>query len=135
MRPVTLFSVAFAGLVCAVTPVGAAPPGDKAQGPTQGHAQGQPQGQLQGQPQGQPPALPQGQPPSAAPPSQATQASRSQGQGMRAAERRRRISYAACNRESHRRKLSGGARRRFLVRCRLGYERRPASQPAPVRRP
>ena len=123
MRPVTLFSVAFAGLVCAVTPVGAAPPGDKAQGPTQG------------QPQGQPPALPQGQPPSAAPPSQATQASRSQGQGMRAAERRRRISYAACNRESHRRKLSGGARRRFLVRCRLGYERRPASQPAPVRRP
>lgn len=123
MRPVTLFSVAFAGLVCAVTPVGAAPPGDKAQGPTQG------------QPQGQPPALPQGQPPSAAPPSQATQASRPQGQGMRAAERRRRISYAACNRESHRRKLSGGARRRFLVRCRLGYERRPASQPAPVRRP
>ncbi|UGB26413.1 serine/threonine protein kinase [Methylorubrum sp. B1-46] len=131
MRPVTLFSVALAGLVCAVTPVGAAPPGDKAQGPMQGQAQGP----LQGQPQGQPPALPQGQPPSAAPPSQAAQAPRSQGQGMRAAERRRRISYAACNRESHRRKLSGGARRRFLVRCRLGYERRPASQPAPVRRP
>jgi hypothetical protein len=38
------------------------------------------------------------------------------------AERRRR-SYAACNRASHQRGLRGGKRRRFLIRCRLGYER------------
>lgn len=38
------------------------------------------------------------------------------------AERRRR-SYAACNRASHQRSLRGGKRRRFLIRCRLGYER------------
>ncbi|MCJ2119758.1 hypothetical protein MKK65_24850 [Methylobacterium sp. J-001] len=38
------------------------------------------------------------------------------------AERRRR-SYAACNRASHQRGLRGGRRRRFLIRCRLGYER------------
>lgn len=47
------------------------------------------------------------------------------------AERRRR-SYAACNRASHQRGLRGGRRRRFLIRCRLGYERTrlPAAQPA-----
>ena len=112
MRLVTLLPVALAGLLCAAAPAGAAPPVDG--------AQGQVQGQSQAQPQGQPQAAP---------------APRAQGPGARAAERRRRISYAACNRESHRRKLSGGARRRFLVRCRLGYERRPASQPAPSRRP
>ncbi|TXN66166.1 hypothetical protein FV228_15070, partial [Methylobacterium sp. WL18] len=46
------------------------------------------------------------------------------------AERRRR-SYAACNRASHQRALRGGKRRRFLIRCRLGYERthgQPAQQ-------
>ncbi len=32
-------------------------------------------------------------------------------------------SYAACNRASHQRGLRGGKRRRFLIRCRLGYER------------
>lgn len=52
----------------------------------------------------------------------------------RPGERRRRTSYAACNRESHRRNLYGGARRRFLIRCRLGYERRPGPT-APARRP
>ncbi|KQS81899.1 MULTISPECIES: hypothetical protein [Methylobacterium] len=47
------------------------------------------------------------------------------------AERRRR-SYAACNRASHQRGLRGGKRRRFLIRCRLGYERTriPGGQPA-----
>jgi hypothetical protein len=47
------------------------------------------------------------------------------------AERRRR-SYAACNRASHQRGLRGGKRRRFLIRCRLGYERTrgQAGQPA-----
>ncbi|XYD04562.1 serine/threonine protein kinase [Methylorubrum populi] len=124
MRLVTLLPVALAGLLCAAAPVGATPLGNGAQGQVQGQSQAQPQGQPQGQPQaGLPPA------------SQAAPGSRAQGQGARPAERRRRISYAACNRESHRRKLSGGARRRFLVRCRLGYERRPASQPAPSRRP
>ena len=129
MRAVTLFSVALAGLLCAVAPAGAAPPGEGAQGPSQS------QPQAQGQTQGQSQPLPQSQTQPAAPPAQAAPAARSPSQGARAAERRRRISYAACNRESHRRKLSGGARRRFLVRCRLGYERRPASQPAPARRP
>jgi hypothetical protein len=59
------------------------------------------------------------------------------------AERRRR-SYAACNRASHQRGLRGGKRRRFLIRCRLGYERTrvqpaqpsAAGQPVPpARRP
>jgi hypothetical protein len=49
------------------------------------------------------------------------------------AERRRR-SYAACNRASHQRGLRGGKRRRFLIRCRLGYERTrvPPAQVAPA---
>ncbi|MGE7153188.1 serine/threonine protein kinase [Methylorubrum rhodesianum] len=125
MRAVTQFSVALAGLLCAVVSAGAAPPGEGAQAPSQ----------VQPQPQGQAQPLPQAPPQSTVQPALATPAPRSQGPAARAAERRRRISYAACNRESHRRKLSGGARRRFLVRCRLGYERRPASQPAPTRRP
>lgn len=55
---------------------------------------------------------------------------------------RRRRSYAACNRASHQRGLRGGKRRRFLIRCRLGYERTrtpqhqaPAPAPAPARKP
>ncbi|KMO36001.1 hypothetical protein VQ02_16360 [Methylobacterium variabile] len=47
--------------------------------------------------------------------------------------RRRRPSYAACNRASQRRSLKGGARRRFLIRCRLGYERIQPGQPARAR--
>ncbi len=109
MRPVTLLSVALAGLLCAVAPAGAVPPADGSQG--------------------QPAAA-------AVPPPQTAPAARPQAPGARAPEqRRRRTSYASCNRESHRRKLSGGARRRFLVRCRLGYERRPAAPSAPARRP
>ena len=54
-------------------------------------------------------------------------------------ERRRRTSYAACNRQSNNRGLRGGARRRFLVRCKLGYERPRAApaqpQAAPARQP
>ena len=50
----------------------------------------------------------------------------------RARAERRRRSYAACNRASHQRGLRGGKRRRFLIRCRLGYERTriPGGQPA-----
>ena len=48
-----------------------------------------------------------------------------------AAGSRRRRSYASCNRISHQRGLSGGVRRRFLIRCRLGYERRGAGQAVP----
>ena len=58
---------------------------------------------------------------------------------------RRRRSYAACNRASHQRGYRGGKRRRFLIRCRLGYERARHQQqqqapaaapaPAPVRKP
>lgn len=55
---------------------------------------------------------------------------------------RRRPSYAACNRASHQRGYRGGRRRRFLIRCRLGYERpraqqhqTPAAPANPVRKP
>lgn len=55
---------------------------------------------------------------------------------------RRRRSYAACNRASHQRGYRGGKRRRFLIRCRLGYERTrtpqhqaPVTAPVPVRKP
>lgn len=41
----------------------------------------------------------------------------------RAGERRRRTSYARCNRTAHERGLRGGVRRRFMIRCRLGYEK------------
>ncbi|MCJ2061934.1 hypothetical protein MKK63_04365 [Methylobacterium sp. J-088] len=52
--------------------------------------------------------------------------------GTSARVERRRRSYAACNRASHQRGLRGGKRRRFLIRCRLGYERTrgQAGQPA-----
>ncbi len=60
----------------------------------------------------------------------------------KAAGRPRRPTYAACNRASHQRGYHGGRRRRFLIRCRLGYERprtnqhqAPAGPPAPVRKP
>lgn len=79
-------------------------------------------------------AAPPERAPAAAPP--ATQGGVHGGQGgaARPFEKRRRTSYAACNRESHRRDLHGGPRRRFLIRCRLGYERRPAPA-GPARRP
>ncbi len=63
---------------------------------------------------------------------QAQQAGPGRPAGARAERRRR--SYASCNRASHQRGLQGGKRRRFLIRCRLGYERPrqpPAAQPAP----
>ena len=61
-------------------------------------------------------------PPAAAAQPAAPSAARS-GAAPRAGERRRRNSYAYCNRNSQQRGLRGGARRRFLIRCRLGYER------------
>lgn len=48
---------------------------------------------------------------------------------------RRRPTYASCNRVAHQRNLHGGARRRFLIRCKLGYERPRTPQPAPARQP
>ncbi|MHC2001287.1 hypothetical protein ACYQR9_12670 [Methylobacterium sp. CM6241] len=51
------------------------------------------------------------------------------GSQARAGERRRR-SYASCNRLSHARGLRGGVRRRFLIRCKLGYERQKPGQAA-----
>ena len=56
---------------------------------------------------------------------------RSRGEGKAGPQRvRRRISYAACNRAAQRRNLKGGPRRRFLIRCRLGYERIQPGNPA-----
>ncbi len=67
------------------------------------------------------------QAPAAQPPAVQAPAART-GPATARAERRRR-SYAACNRASHQRGLRGGKRRRFLIRCRLGFER-PRQQPA-----
>lgn len=76
-------------------------------------------------------------PPAAEP--QATQ--RGAAPATRGSDRRRRT-YAACNRASHQRNLQGGRRRRFLIRCRLGYERprlpsvqQPAAPPQPAANP
>ena len=59
------------------------------------------------------------------------------GRGAAQIGRSRRPSYASCNRASHARGLRGGARRRFLVRCKLGYDRPRSGQPqaAPARQP
>ncbi len=51
------------------------------------------------------------------------------------ARRRPKVSYAACNRQAHTRGLRGGARRRFLIRCKLGYETPRPPQVAPSRQP
>lgn len=64
-------------------------------------------------------AAPQAVPPAAGRPAGA----------VRGAERRRRT-YASCNRLSQARGLRGGVRRRFLIRCKLGYERPKPVQPA-----
>lgn len=74
------------------------------------------------------PSPAQGQPQKPAPAKPAPAADAPQGQ--RAAERKRRMSYARCNRLSHEKNLRGGARRRFMIRCRLGYEK-PRQPPAP----
>lgn len=72
----------------------------------------------------------------------AAHAERTGGASTASGRERRRRSYAACNRASHQRGLRGGKRRRFLIRCRLGYERTrtpqhqaPAPAPAPARKP
>ncbi|KQQ45223.1 hypothetical protein ASF58_19510 [Methylobacterium sp. Leaf125] len=57
------------------------------------------------------------------------------GRGAAQVGRPRRRSYAACNRISHTRGLRGGARRRFLVRCKLGYDRPRNGQPQSTRQP
>ncbi|ACA20632.1 hypothetical protein M446_6368 [Methylobacterium sp. 4-46] len=77
-------------------------------------------------PQSPPPqaAPPHPLPPQAAPGAPAQAGARAEGGRPAAGQRlKRRISYAACNRAALRRNLRGGARRRFLIRCRLGYER------------
>ncbi|MEH3148259.1 MAG: hypothetical protein PGN34_23690 [Methylobacterium frigidaeris] len=96
------------------------------------------------------PAAPAGQPAPASPaeaprpaqaarppadPARGTEPAGVRGDGKATGQRaRRRHSYAACNRASHRRNLHGGARRRFLTRCRLGYERiQPAGVPPRAR--
>jgi hypothetical protein len=87
------------------------------------------------QPTGQPQAAP------ASPQAQGGQrpagAGTAGGRGAAQTGRPRRPSFAACNRISHARGLRGGARRRFLVRCKLGYDRPRAGQPqsGPSRQP
>ena len=108
MRSATLMSLALAGWLGAAGPVAAAP--------------------LDRGPGAAAPAREPASPTPAAAPAPAAA-------GARPLDRRRRTSYAACNRESHRRNLYGGVRRRFLIRCRLGYERRAAPSPGPARKP
>ncbi|RZK81518.1 MAG: hypothetical protein EOO66_28205 [Methylobacterium sp.] len=122
-------------------------------------AQATPPAQTKAPPSAQAPASPppQATPPNSGPqpPSAAAaqpQGSGAQGQGSRPAGasqavgtaggrgaaqvgRPRRRSYAACNRISHTRGLRGGARRRFLVRCKLGYDRPRNGQPQSTRQP
>ncbi|WP_299657510.1 serine/threonine protein kinase [Methylobacterium sp.] len=145
-------AIGFALLALSVLATGASltPPAlAQAAPPTQTRAQGQPQAASQAlppsqalpQPQSQTPqqaapaAQPQGQPARPAAPGQAS--GTAGGRGSAQVGRNRRPSFAACNRISHARGLRGGARRRFLVRCKLGYDRpRPAQpQPAPARQP
>lgn len=75
--------------------------------------------------------------PNQAAPGQAAPAQAAPAPGGRgtAAGRRPRASYASCNRQAHARGLRGGARRRFLIRCKLGYERPRQPQTAPARQP
>lgn len=116
MKLATLACLALLGLVGSTVSSPAQAPGGKP-------AAGQPQAAAPA-PAKAPAAQPQ--------PAPAASVGRS-GQAGTRAERRRR-SYAACNRASHQRGLSGGRRRRFLIRCRLGYERPrqpPAVQAAP----
>jgi len=73
---------------------------------------------------------------------EASKADAGKGERQASGRDRRRPSYAACNRASHQRGYRGGRRRRFLIRCRLGYERpraqqhqTPAAPANPVRKP
>ncbi|MCJ2083144.1 hypothetical protein [Methylobacterium sp. J-090] len=68
-------------------------------------------------------------------PSAPTQVAPAPGGRGAGAGRRPRSSYASCNRQAHARGLRGGARRRFLIRCKLGYERPRQPQVAPARQP
>ncbi|KQP90966.1 hypothetical protein ASF60_03850 [Methylobacterium sp. Leaf113] len=107
----------------------------QAQAPLQNPATPQqPQGLQPAQPQSPPAAQPQGQGLRSAAPSQPAGASAGRGTAQQASRPRRR-SYAACNRISHTRGLRGGARRRFLVRCKLGYDRPRNGQSQPNRQP
>jgi hypothetical protein len=85
-------------------------------------------------PQAPPPAQ-QAQPAAAKPAPAAPQAAPSPRPGTAFRGPGRRRSYASCNRQSQARGLRGGVRRRFLIRCRLGYERPRAAPPASAQNP
>ncbi|WP_264046809.1 hypothetical protein [Methylobacterium flocculans] len=124
LTPATVTGLALLALVALLAPALAqsAPP-----------AQTRPQAPAQTAPAvAQAPAQPPVQRPPA-PPAAGTTG----GRGAAQVGRNRRPSYAACNRISHARGLRGGPRRRFLVRCKLGYDRPRAGQPqaAPGRQP
>jgi len=116
---------------------------------TQTRTQPQPQPQppatpqTAAQPQAAPAAPPQGggaqspgaQAPGARPAGTSQAVGTAGGRGAAQVGRPRRRSYAACNRISHTRGLRGGARRRFLVRCKLGYDRPRNGQPQGTRQP
>ncbi|TXM78596.1 hypothetical protein FV218_02225 [Methylobacterium sp. WL69] len=85
-----------------------------------------------GQTQATPPSAQRPASPAQPTPAQAAPTPGGRGAG---AARRPRSSYASCNRLAHARGLRGGARRRFLIRCKLGYERPRPPQAAPARQP
>jgi predicted lipid-binding transport protein (Tim44 family) len=115
MRPVALACLGLLGLAAAALP----------QAPSRAQAPATP-------PTATAPAAPAASTP-APPHAETTQAAPAKadgkGDGRGAGRAKRRISYAACNRAAQRRNLKGGARRRFLIRCRLGYERIQPGQP------
>ena len=123
MKPATMACSALLGLFACLCTVAGAPPVRAETPPPSSPAPRPPAGPAaQTQTPPPPPAV------QATGPRQASQA--------RSGERRRR-SYASCNRLSQSRGLRGGVRRRFLIRCKLGYERpKPAqAQPPQGRQP
>ncbi|SFV08649.1 hypothetical protein SAMN02799631_04746 [Methylobacterium sp. 174MFSha1.1] len=138
MRPAALASLGLIGfLACAGTAPAQTAPATPAPTPAPAATPAAPSVSPPGpaaRPDGKPAAArPEGrhQDGRAAPAEGSAPAARPAASERAATPRRRRPSYAACNRASQRRSLKGGARRRFLIRCRLGYERiQPGQQPA-----
>jgi hypothetical protein len=136
----TLTAIGAGGTLSTAATAQAAPPA-QTQTRTQPQAPATPQ--MAAQPQAAPAAPPQGagaqspgaQAPGARPAGTSQAVGTAGGRGAAQVGRPRRRSYAACNRISHTRGLRGGARRRFLVRCKLGYDRPRNGQPQGTRQP
>ena len=130
-----LATVACLALLCLLAPPAKAAPGDAAPA----EAPRKEQAPAVQKPTAKPePAAPRGEPKTEtrtdAPRPETARPDKQAAAPVTGREKRRRSSYAACNRASHQRGYRGGRRRRFLIRCRLGYERTrtPQHQQAPA---